>query len=249
MRICLFPHLFLMLLYFSENALFLWRTHLLRKHQCKNLLAGLTSCLVCLPLQWPWGCTSPGRSTLRMSTLMSQQECLSCASMPWRIHLRKSPTSICARISSFLEEDMKIIGSKSKKKQGFSTSAKAWIERTLTCCVSTRRPAFHLFLNMSRQWDFSIGRWASNLENTHLPFQNEEPDPVKPTAVCQSRCWPGTDPVGHTGNSSRLGELHYWKYFFSAFHSCIGHSFTLRFAVYSSTDASQTSSIVLGISR
>lgn len=75
----------------------------------------------------------------------------------------------------------------------------------------------YLFLNMFRQWDFSIGRWASNLENTHLPFKNEKPDLVKPTAVCQSRCWPGTDPVGHTGSSSRLGLLHYWNFFFLHF--------------------------------
>lgn len=37
---------------------------------------------------------------------------------------------------------MKIIGFKSEKKQDFSTSVKAWIEKTLTCCVSMRRLAF-----------------------------------------------------------------------------------------------------------
>lgn len=55
----------------------------------------------------------------------------------------KRPTFICARILSFLEQDpMKIIGFKSEKKQDFSTSVKAWIEKTLTCCVSMRRLAF-----------------------------------------------------------------------------------------------------------
>lgn len=150
MRICLFPHLFLMLLYFLENETFVsLETHLLRKHQWKNHLTGPTSSLMCLPLQWPWVSTSPGRSTWRMSTLTSQRECHFCASMPWRIHPRKLPTFTCARISSFLEQDhMKIIGSKSKKKQDFSTSAEAWIERTLTCCVSMRRPAFRLEVSL-----------------------------------------------------------------------------------------------------
>lgn len=36
---------------------------------------------------------------------------------------------------------------------------------------------------------------------------------------------------------------------FSALHSCIDHSFTLKFAVCSSADESQTSSIVFGIPR
>lgn len=61
---------------------------------------------------------------------------------------------------------MKITGFKSEKKKDFSTSVKAWIEKTLTCCVSMRRPASLLgvsvlkakYVQMMRflHWNISI---------------------------------------------------------------------------------------------
>lgn len=129
--------------------------HLLGKCQCKNNLTGSTSPLVCLPLQWPLASTSPGKSTRRTSTSISRRAHRSCASMPWGIHMGKWPTSICARISSFLEQDpTKIIGFKSEKKQDFSTSAKVWTEKTLTCCVSMRRLAFLVEVSVVKVYSY-----------------------------------------------------------------------------------------------
>lgn len=200
--------------------------HVLRKCQCKNHLTGSNSPLVCLPLQLPLVSTSPGKSTWRTSTLISQQVRRSCASMPWGIHMGKRPTSICARISSFLEQDpMKIIGFKSEKKQDFSTSAKAWIEKTLTCCVSMRRLAFLVegsvvkakYIRIVR---FIHQRMSINFGKKHIcPFKMRNQLPGNPQQMQGAIChWPGMDPGAHTVGSSTVGKLHYLKYFFFFLH-------------------------------
>lgn len=165
--------------------------HLLRKCQHKNHLTVSTSPLVCLPLQLPLVFTSPGKSTWKMFTLKSQQVHHSCASTPWGIHMEKWPTFICARISSFLEQDhMKIIGFKSEKKQDFSISVKAWIEKTSTCCVSMRRLSFlvKVFLvkrSTIRSWGLSISIWASNLEKNIFALLKSESKPNEIHSECR----------------------------------------------------------------
>lgn len=179
---------------------------------------------MCLPLQLPLVSTSPGKSTLRMYTLISQQVLRSCASTPWGIHMGKWPTFICARISSFLEQDpMKIIGFKSEKKQDFSTSAKAWTEKTLACCVSIRWLAFLVevsvvkakyiqilrYIHQHRSIKFgkntsALLKWGARPNETHSKCR--EP-------YAKAKHWSGTDPVAHTVDSSMVGKLHFFLHF------------------------------------
>ena len=104
-------------------------------------------------------------------------------------------------------------------------------------------------LNQStfRSWGLSISIQAWNLEKTHLPFLKWETRPSETRSKCnEPYAKASADLIWLLALWTQYGgKVALLDIFFSALLSCISHSFTLRSAVCSSTNANQANSTVL----
>lgn len=120
---------------------------------------------------------------------------------------------------------MKITGFKSEKKQDFSTSAKAWMEKILTCCVSARRLAFPLEVSVDKAKYIQIMRFIH--QHMSIRFGKKKKTQTsallkwgtRPTEIHSKYREPYAKADMYLGQiwlltlvSNTVGRLHYLKY-------------------------------------